>query len=120
MFSLANTIFIYVDDELGVVLEQYLAAAGHSYTVIYAGGLRTEKPQTYTAEFTDSGTGHAELKRELHNVNRNNRQDKKDRNLPLFEKYQFFTPGKLFFSVFKHEFFAVLYSLIMVAASMYC
>ncbi|KAI0977342.1 ER protein BIG1 [Xylaria arbuscula] len=81
------------DDELGIVLEQYKAAAGESYTVVYAGGPRTEKPQTYTAEFTDSGAGHSELKRQLHDVKGFKRQANFDKNLPLFEKYQYFTPG---------------------------
>ncbi|KAJ8125179.1 hypothetical protein O1611_g8463 [Lasiodiplodia mahajangana] len=81
------------DDELGLVLEQYKAAAGDSYTVIYAGGPRTEKPEPYTAEFTDSGAGQKELKRQLHDVNRVKRQDKNTKNLPLFAKYQYFTPG---------------------------
>ncbi|KAI1429453.1 ER protein BIG1 [Xylaria sp. FL1777] len=81
------------DDELGIVLEQYEASAGESYTVVYTGGPRTEQPQTYTAEFTDSGAGHSELKRQLHDVNGVRRQAKKDKNLPLFEKYQYFTPG---------------------------
>ncbi|KAI0446591.1 ER protein BIG1 [Xylaria telfairii] len=80
------------DDELGVVLEQYKASAGNSYTVIYAGGPRTEKPQTYTAEFTDSGAGHTELKRQLHDARISRRQEKRDTR-PLFEKYQYFTPG---------------------------
>ncbi|KAI3334854.1 ER protein BIG1 [Ustulina deusta] len=81
------------DDELGMVLEQYGTSAVESYTVIYVGGPRTEKPQTYTAEFTDSGAGHSELKRQLHDVNGVRRQAKNDKNLPLFEKYQYFTPG---------------------------
>jgi hypothetical protein len=86
-----------------VVLEQYKAAAGSgsSYTVIYASGPRTEKPPTYTAEFTDSGAGHAELKRQLYLVDsKYKRQEKGDRNLPLFEKYQFFTPGESFLGSF--------------------
>ncbi len=77
-----------------MVLEQYGTSAVESYTVIYAGGPRTEKPQTYTAEFTDSGAGHSELKRQLHDVNGVRRQAKNDKNLPLFEKYQYFTPGR--------------------------
>ncbi|KAF2962992.1 hypothetical protein GQX73_g10589 [Xylaria multiplex] len=81
------------DDEIGLVLEQYKSSADDSYTVIYAGGPRTEKPQTYTAEFTDSGAGHTELKRQLHDVKGVRRQEKSDKNLPLFEKYQYFTPG---------------------------
>ncbi|KAI8951402.1 ER protein BIG1 [Xylaria longipes] len=80
------------DFDLGVVLHQYEASAGASYTVVYVGGPRTEKPQTYTAEFTDSGAGHSELKRQLHGSNKIRRQKKNDKR-PLFEKYQFFTPG---------------------------
>ncbi|KAI1180956.1 ER protein BIG1 [Nemania sp. FL0916] len=81
------------DGELGLLLDQYKAVAGDSYTVIYAGGARAEKPETYTPEFTDSGAGHSELKRQLHDVKGVRRQEQK-KNLPLFEKYQFFTPGK--------------------------
>ncbi|TGJ86156.1 hypothetical protein E0Z10_g2573 [Xylaria hypoxylon] len=81
------------DDELSMVLEQYKTSADGSYTVVYTGGPRTEKPQTYTAEFTDNGAGHSELKRQLHDVNAIRRQEKSARNLPLFEKYQYFTPG---------------------------
>ncbi|KAI1754407.1 ER protein BIG1 [Xylaria castorea] len=80
------------DFELGIVLDQYRSSADDSYTVIYTGGHRTEKPQTYTAEFTDSGAGHSELKRQLHDVKGVRRQEKNDKR-PLFEKYQFFTPG---------------------------
>ncbi|KAI0422147.1 ER protein BIG1 [Xylaria grammica] len=81
------------DDELGMVLEQYKTSAEGSYTVVYTAGPRTEKPQTYTAEFTDSGAGHSELKRQLHDVNAVGRRARSDKNLPLFEKYQYFTPG---------------------------
>jgi len=82
-----------IDNQLGAFLEHY-AAAADSYTVIYAGGPRTEKPQTYTAEFTNTGVDHSELKRQLDVVARSKRQETGNKNLPLFEKYQFFTPGK--------------------------
>ncbi|KAI1818042.1 BIG1-domain-containing protein [Poronia punctata] len=81
------------DSQLGAILEQYMAVAEDSYTVIYAGGPRTETLQTYTPEFTGSGVGQSELKRQLHTVNRSKRQEKDDRKLSLFDKYQFFTPG---------------------------
>lgn len=77
-----------------MILEQYRTSTGESYTVVYAGGPRAEKPQTYTAEFTDSGAGHTELKRQLHDVNGVRRQENNDTKLPLFEKYQYFTPGR--------------------------
>ncbi|KAI1115848.1 ER protein BIG1 [Nemania sp. NC0429] len=106
------------DDELGLVLEQYKAAAGDSYTVIYAGGPRTEKPQTYTAEFTDSGAGHSELKRQLHGTSGAKRQQKSDKNLPLFEKYQFFTPGIFMGLIALIILLGILYSGISALASL--
>lgn len=87
----------FTDDELALVLAQYKATVGDSYTVIYAGGPRTEKPKTYTAEFTDSAAGHSELKRQLHDVNGARKEKKATDNRPLFAKYQYFTPGKSLF-----------------------
>ncbi|RYP24510.1 hypothetical protein DL765_000530 [Monosporascus sp. GIB2] len=81
------------DDQLGAVLEQYQAEG--SYTVIYAAGPRTEAPKTYTAEFQDSA--HVELKRQLQHLGKRALNDTS--NLPLFEKYQFFTPG-IFMALF--------------------
>ncbi|KAI5924756.1 BIG/ATPase V1 complex, subunit S1 [Camillea tinctor] len=75
------------DDELGLVLGQYDAEG--SYTVVYAGGARTETPRTYTADFEDGV--HTELKRQLQGVVR--RAADSDSKLGLFDKYQFFTPG---------------------------
>ncbi|KAI1106124.1 BIG1-domain-containing protein [Jackrogersella minutella] len=75
------------DEELGMVLEQYEREG--SFTIIYAGGPRKETPQTYKAEFP--GAVHSELKRDLHLIQQ--RASNKTRNLPLFEKYQFFTSG---------------------------
>lgn len=59
-----------------------------SYTVIYTAGPRTETPKTYTAEFDDPT--HMELKRQLH---QSGRRANVTSDLPLFEKYQYFTPG---------------------------
>ncbi|KAI2643328.1 ER protein BIG1 [Xylaria nigripes] len=81
------------DDEVGAVLAQYKASAGDSYTVIYAGGARTEKPKTHTAESTGKGASHSELKRRLHGGNEIKKRDENDRKLSLFDKYQYFTPG---------------------------
>ncbi|RYP88478.1 hypothetical protein DL770_004642 [Monosporascus sp. CRB-9-2] len=81
------------DDRLAMVLEQYQAEG--SYTVIYAAGPRTEAPKTYTAEFQDST--HVELKRQLQHLGKRALNDTS--NLPLFEKYQFFTPG-IFMALF--------------------
>ncbi|KAI0397263.1 BIG1-domain-containing protein [Xylariaceae sp. FL0594] len=78
------------DDKLGAFLEHY-AAAADSYTVIYAGVPGTEKAQMYVPEFTTTGVDQSELKRQLHVVER--RQEAGNKKLPLFEKYQFFTPG---------------------------
>ncbi|CAJ2507874.1 Uu.00g090600.m01.CDS01 [Anthostomella pinea] len=77
------------DEHLGMVLEQYQATEG-SYTVIYAGGPRTEKPESYVAEFQNG----VQLKRHLQGVVRRDEQPAPGRDLrPLFEKYQYFTPG---------------------------
>jgi len=81
------------DDQLEAILEQYEAEG--SYTVIYAAGPRTEAPRAYTAEFQDSA--HVELKRQLQHLGKRALNDTS--NLPLFEKYQFFTPG-IFMALF--------------------
>lgn len=76
------------DNDVGVVLQQYDAAG--DFTVIYTAGARTDKAEEkhYEAEFKD--TTHQELKRQVDSVKR----EKKERDTrPLFEKYQFFTPG---------------------------
>ncbi|XDG02061.1 hypothetical protein ABKA04_001676 [Annulohypoxylon sp. FPYF3050] len=75
------------DGELGMVLEQYEREG--SYTIIYVGGPRKETPQTYNAEFP--GAVHEELKRDLHLIQQ--RAKNNTQGLPLFEKYQYFTPG---------------------------
>ncbi|KAJ2985683.1 hypothetical protein NUW58_g5403 [Xylaria curta] len=106
------------NDELGLLLEQYKASAGNSYTVIYAGGARTEVPQTYTAEFTDSGAGHSELKRQLHGANGLRRQEKSDKKLPLFEKYQYFTPGIFMSLIVLIILMSILYAGISALASL--
>ncbi|KAL7625442.1 hypothetical protein AAE478_004662 [Parahypoxylon ruwenzoriense] len=74
------------DEQLSIILDQYEAQG--SYTIIYAGSPQTETMEAYTAEFQDAV--HAELKRALHPVRQSARD--KARNLPLFEKYQYFTP----------------------------
>ncbi|KAI0123126.1 BIG/ATPase V1 complex, subunit S1 [Xylariales sp. AK1849] len=77
------------DDNLGVVLQQYEMAG--DYTFIYTAGPRTEEAKeakSYEATFRD--TTHQELKRQLGKIQR--REDARDTR-PLFEKYQFFTPG---------------------------
>ncbi|KAI0472013.1 BIG1-domain-containing protein [Xylariaceae sp. FL0804] len=76
------------DDKLGMVMEQYKAEG--SYTVIYTGGPRTEHPEEYKPEFQQGHTN-TELKRHLNSAVR--RQDKSRDTRPLFEKYQYFTPG---------------------------
>jgi len=80
------------DDDLAVVLAQYEAAG--SFTVVYAGVPQAAEEKAdakgYEAEFVDAAR--VELKRDLGNgvYRRANETDKR----PLFEKYQFFTPGK--------------------------
>ncbi|KAK8004461.1 RTC4-like domain-containing protein [Apiospora arundinis] len=80
------------DDDLAVVLAQYEAAG--SFTVVYAGvpqaaEEKEEHSSSYEAQFVDAAQ--VELKRDLSNgvYRRANETDKR----PLFEKYQFFTPG---------------------------
>lgn len=80
------------DEDLGLVLQQYDAAG--DFTVIFTGTGPTEKEgdaehKIYEPEFKD--TTHQELKRQVGSVVR--RQKERDTR-PLFEKYQFFTPGK--------------------------
>ena len=79
------------DDDVGVVLDQYEAEG--SYTVIYMGvpgAASASEFEHYDAQSADPAR--QELKRELGQTSR--RANATD-NLPLFEKYQFFTPGKL-------------------------
>ncbi|KAI0201313.1 ER protein BIG1 [Astrocystis sublimbata] len=109
------------DNELGLVLDQYKASAGHSYTVIYAGGARTEKPQTYTAEFADSSSaGHhhhdQELKRDVHSKRKGKKEERDNR--PLFEKYQFFTPGIFMALIMLIVLMSILYSGISALSSL--
>lgn len=80
------------DEDLGVVLQQYESAG--DFTVIYTAGAQMEKEaatehKSYEADFKDST--HQELKRQVGSVVR--RQKERDTR-PLFEKYQFFTPGE--------------------------
>ena len=74
------------DDHLALILDQYDSEG--SYTVIYTAGFRTETPKTYNAEFQDST--HVELKRQLQQPGK---RANVTSDLPLFEKYQYFTPG---------------------------
>ncbi|KAI0408170.1 ER protein BIG1 [Xylaria palmicola] len=106
------------DEKLGLILEHYRASAGNSYTVIYAGAPRAEMAQTYTAEFAESSAGHSELKRQLHDVNGVRRQEKSDRKLPLFAKYQFFTPGIFMSLVVLVILMSILYAGISALASL--
>ncbi|KAI0167075.1 BIG1-domain-containing protein [Hypoxylon sp. FL1284] len=102
------------DEELGMVLEQFEREG--SYTVIYAGSQR-ETPKTYTAEFQDSQENmRAELKRSLHDVRR--RADNGTSNLPLFEKYQYFSPGIFMALVTMVVLMSILYAGISAVASL--
>ncbi|KAI2623287.1 BIG1-domain-containing protein [Hypoxylon sp. NC1633] len=100
------------DEELGMVLEQYEKEG--SYTVIYVGGPRKETPKTYVSEFQDAV--HTELKRQLHNVQR--RAGNSTSNLPLFEKYQYFTPGIFMGLIALIVLMSVLYAGIAAVASL--
>ncbi|KAI0503306.1 ER protein BIG1 [Xylaria bambusicola] len=106
------------DDELGMILEQYETSTVESYTVVYAGGVQAEKPQTYAPEFTDDGAGPTELKRQLHDVNGVRRQEKDGKNLPLFEKYQYFTPGIFMSLIVLIILMSILYAGISAVASL--
>jgi len=79
---------IIKDHELGQLLQKY--ETDGDYTVVYFSNPNEFKP--YEAEFADSV--HMELRRQaapLQAVGR--REGKAADKLPLFEKYQFFTPG---------------------------
>jgi len=69
-----------------MIIDQYDMAG--DYTVLYTAGSRTEEVLGYTPEFLDSMR--TELKRQVHATRKNNSDFDK---LPLFEKYQFFSPG---------------------------
>lgn len=81
------------DEDLSVVLQQYESAG--DFTVIYTAGAQTEENaaadhKTYEPAFKDDST-HQELKRQIGSVAR---QQKERDTRPLFQKYQFFTPGE--------------------------
>ncbi|KAI0024375.1 BIG/ATPase V1 complex, subunit S1 [Xylariomycetidae sp. FL0641] len=101
------------DNELGAILEQY-KKDGSSYTVIYTGGARTNEPSTYEPEF-EAGV-RTELKRQLHNVRRQSNDTMK--NLPLFEKYQYFTPGIFMGLVSLVVMLSILYAGVYAVASL--
>ncbi|KAH9910027.1 BIG1-domain-containing protein [Xylariomycetidae sp. FL2044] len=74
------------DDVMGMFLDEFDAEG--SYTLIYTGvSSRTDDSETYEPEFQDSV--HTELKRQLRPSKRQSDKDTR----PLFEKYQYFTPG---------------------------
>ncbi|KAI1498576.1 BIG/ATPase V1 complex, subunit S1 [Biscogniauxia marginata] len=101
------------DDELGLMLQLYEAEG--SYTVVYAGGPRTETPGTYTADFQDGV--HTELKRQLQQgVAR--RAGYADRKLGLFDKYQFFTPGIFMALIALVVLLSILYAGVSAVASL--
>ncbi|KAI1410962.1 BIG1-domain-containing protein [Hypoxylon sp. FL1857] len=100
------------DDELGMVLEQYEREG--SYTIIYAGGPRKETSETYKADFQDGV--HQELKRQMHIAQQ--RAANKTRNLPLFEKYQYFTPGIFTGLIAFVVLMSILYAGILAVASL--
>ncbi|KAI1335199.1 ER protein BIG1 [Xylariaceae sp. FL0016] len=102
------------DDELGIVLDQYKAES--SYTVIYTGGLRTEKPETYTPEFQNESGMRTELKRQVHDITR--RMAKPADPTPLFEKYQFFTPGIFVGLIATIVLMSILYAGVSAVASL--
>ncbi|KAI1261257.1 BIG1-domain-containing protein [Xylariaceae sp. FL1019] len=90
-------------------------SSGDSLTVIYTGGPRTETPQTYTAEFPDHGVG--ELRRRDDGAIK--RKESKERDTrPLFEKYQFFTPGIFMALIALIILMSVLYAGISAVASL--
>lgn len=81
------------DDNLGVVLAQYEREG--DYSIIYTSGssISDHESKQYKPEFTDPT--HMELKRQLGSIvmRANNTNNTNGTSLPLFEKYQFFTPG---------------------------
>ncbi|KAI2608355.1 BIG1-domain-containing protein [Hypoxylon fragiforme] len=99
------------DEELSIILEQYKRQG--SYTVIYAGGPKKETLKTYTPEFEE--TTRQELKRQLNPV-----QPRADNttNLPLFQKYQYFTPGIFMALITLIVLMTILYGGIAAVASL--
>lgn len=85
------------DFELGQWLQK-AEQAGQDYTAILFSDPNEFKP--YEAEFADPI--HVELKRQAEPVFLERRQDDRSNSAPLFEKYQFFTPGIFmgFFALF--------------------
>jgi len=82
----SNTVLAENDKNFGMIIDQYDMAG--DYTVLYTAGSRTEEVLGYTPEFLDSMR--TELKRQVHATRKNNSDFDK---LPLFEKYQFFSPA---------------------------
>ncbi|KAI1765548.1 BIG1-domain-containing protein [Hypoxylon sp. FL1150] len=102
------------DEELGMVLEQYEREG--SYTVIYA-GIQRETHKTYQADFQDFQENvNTELKRSLRGFQQ--RADNSTRNLPLFEKYQYFSPGIFMGLVSLVVLMSILYAGISAVASL--
>ena len=98
------------DDHLALILDQYEREG--SYTVIYTAGPRTETPETYTPEFQQDGA-HVELKRQLQQPGK---RANVTSDLPLFEKYQYFTPG----SYTSHNFFVFFGFVMLVVVVLPC
>ncbi|KAI5862823.1 ER protein BIG1 [Durotheca rogersii] len=108
------------DDQLGLLLDQ-LEAQG-SYTVIYAAGRPQTQTQTqahpatpYTAEFPDAV--HAELRRALPHAVRQGAREAEP-NLPLFQKYQYFSPGIFTALITVTVLVSILYAGISAVASL--
>lgn len=85
-----------VDEQIGALLESYDAefvksVGAEGYTVLYFASPH-EPPRSYESDFVD--TMPMELKRSLEGVLERADGEKSNSTVPLFVKYQFFTPGK--------------------------
>jgi hypothetical protein len=85
------------DESLGILLQQYDAAG--AFAVVYTAGrhvVSDDESQQYKPDF-HKDPSHQELKRQLGGSDTVRRAREWDRR-SLFDKYQFFTPGKCFSS----------------------
>lgn len=93
---------LWLDEQIGALLDSYDAefvkSVGiESYTVLYFASPH-EPPRSYESEFVDAAP--MELRRSLEGaVLERADGGKSNSTVPLFVKYQFFTPGKLLMRV---------------------
>lgn len=82
-----------IDKQVGAYLDSY-DANGQDYTVLYFASPH-EPPRNYESDYVDSMPMELRRRTDGDVLERADGADGNS-NLPLFAKYQFFTPGKLF------------------------